>query len=100
MLAHGRQCTFFNVHGELANNGYPKSFVDRRLARLHQKADRKRGGKPDDNAAAAVVNAPTATISMAFVDGPTQALQRVLKPLGILEVAATTCLEGQDPSTR
>lgn len=70
-----KQEEFRTIRRELLQNGYPAALIKRRLSRVQEKKNSAKGQVEKD---------PTrCTIVMPFVDGTTQALQRVLKPLEI-----------------
>ena len=69
------------VKSTLLKNGYPATFIDNELARLHGKKGKQQSvlSKRDDSYSTTVV--------IPFVDKTTQAIQRVLRPLCIRVVA-------------
>ena len=64
----------------LLANGYPSAFISRQLEHVRTTNARKTSSSPNNKKTA---TAPTATITVPFVAGTTQAIQRVLRPLGI-----------------
>ena len=67
----------------LSENCYPRPFVNQQLARLRQRRDNPGTQRNPDSQTHDPKSTYSATIVVPFLDGTTQAIQRVLRPLEI-----------------
>ena len=75
-----KQAEFSKIKQELLANDYPARFIDNRLTRIKQRKTeesvRSRDAEAEDQR-------PQTTVLVPFIDGVTQHLQRILRPLNV-----------------